>query len=71
MTLLYSLSCGKNGRVIVWDQSMCQQDADIGVITYSVVSCTGCLHVNITCDFGLHGRLPGIYVCIEAATVAP
>ena len=50
---------------------MCQQDADIGVITYSVVSCTGCLHVNITCDFGLHGRLPGIYVCIEAATVAP
>ena len=32
-------------------------------------------HINIlTCDFGLHGRLPGIkipYVCIEAATVAP
>ena len=31
-------------------------------------------HLNITHNFGPHGRLPGIkipYVCIEAATVAP
>ena len=38
----------------------------------SRVSAHGCL--NITRDFGPHGRLPGIkipYVCIEAATVAP
>ena len=31
-------------------------------------------HLNITRDFGPHGRLPGIkipYVCIEAATVTP
>ena len=30
--------------------------------------------INITRDFGPHGRLPGIkipYVCIEAATVTP
>ena len=29
-------------------------------------------HLSITCNFGPHGRLPGIkipYVCIEAATV--
>ena len=38
----------------------------------SWVSAHGCL--NITRDFGPHGRLPGIklpYFCIEAATVAP
>ena len=38
----------------------------------SRVSAHGCL--NMTHDFGLHGRLPGIkipYVCIEAAIVAP
>ena len=31
-------------------------------------------HLNITRNFGPHGRLPGIkipYICIEAATVAP
>ena len=31
-------------------------------------------YLNITHDFGLHGRLPGIkilYTCIEVATVAP
>ena len=27
--------------------------------------------LNITHDFGLHGHLPRIKICIEAATVAP
>ena len=38
----------------------------------SWVNAHGCL--NITLDFGPHGRLPWIkipYVCIEAAIVAP
>ena len=40
----------------------------------SQVSAHGHLHVNITRDFGPHGRLPGNKipcVCIEAATMAP
>ena len=42
------------------------------ITVVSRVSAQG--HLNITHDFGPHGRLPGIkipYVCIEAATVAP
>ena len=44
-------------------------------IQYTVVSRVSAHgRLNITHDFGLHGRLPRIkisYVCIEAATVAP
>ena len=44
-------------------------------IRYTVVSRLSAHgRLNITCDFGLDGHLPGIkipYVCIEAATVAP
>ena len=47
--------------------SFCQVGWDITVV--SQVSARG--RLNITCNFGPHGHLPGIkipYVCIEAAT---
>ena len=59
------------GRTLAWNVTVSWGSA----IVYTVVSQVSAHgRLNITRDFGPHGRLPGIkipYVCIEAATVAP